>query len=237
MTLHGKTVLIAGGAGEVGEGLVRAFLDEGATVVVPSRTRKKLDALRSAVPNPARLITKTADIGTANGAVLLRDWIADEVGPLDAVVASIGGWWQGRPLTDVPLDTWHAVLDMGLTTHFNVAKTFIPVLAGRPGASYTFINGAAGLDPIPGAGPLSVSSAGQFMLKDVMAAENDTVRINTLVLATPVRTRSRPDGDEDWLTADDAGAYAVFLASDAATDKHGDTIVFNSRDQLRPAAG
>jgi 3-oxoacyl-[acyl-carrier protein] reductase len=237
MTLHGKTVLIAGGAGEVGEGLVRAFLAAGATVVVPSRSREKLDALHSAVPTPDRLTTKTADIGTANGAALLRDWIADEVGPLDAVVASLGGWWQGRPLTDVSLDTWHEVLDMGLTTHFNVAKTFMPVLAGRPGASYTFINGAAGLDPIPGAGPLSVSSAGQFMLKDVMAAENETVRINTLVLATPVRTRSRPDGEEDWLTADDAGAYAVFLAGDAATDKHGDTIVFNSRNQLRHTVG
>jgi hypothetical protein len=124
---------------------------------------------------------------------------------------------------------------MGLTTHFNVAKTFIPELAGRPGASYTFINGAAGLSPIPGAGPLSISSAGQFMLKDVMAAENETVRINTLVLATPVRTRSRPDGEETWLTADDAGAYAVYLASDAATDKHGDTIVFESRDQIQKA--
>jgi 3-oxoacyl-[acyl-carrier protein] reductase len=232
MTLHEKIVLIAGGAGEVGEGIVRAFLAEGATVVVPSRSAKKLRALRSSQTDDGALITKVADVGTEDGPALLRDWIADEVGPLDAVVASLGGWWQGRPLTDVSLDTWHEVLDMGLTTHFNVAKTFIPVLAGRPGANYTFINGAAGLDPIPGAGPLSVSSAGQFMLKDVMAAENETVRINTLVLATPVRTRSRPDGDEDWLTADDAGAYAVYLAGDAATDTHGETIVFESRDQM-----
>lgn len=235
MTLYGKTVLIAGGAGEVGEGLVRAFLTEGATVVVPSRSEKNLRALRSSLKHDGSLITKPADVGTETEAALLRDWIDDEVGPLDAVVASLGGWWQGQPLTNVSLDTWHEVLDMGLTTHFNVAKTFIPVLAGRPGTSYTFINGVAGLNPIPGAGLISVSSAGQFMLKDVMAAENDTVRINTLVLATPVRTRSHPDGEEDWLTADDAGAYAVFLASDAAKDQHGDTIVFESRDQLRSA--
>lgn len=232
MTLHGKTVLIPGGAGEVGEGLVRAFLNEGATVIVPSRSREKLDALRESLSEPNSLITKTADVGTANGAALLRDWIADEVGPLDAVVASLGGWWQGRPLTDVSLDIWHEVLDMGLTTHFTVARTFIPVLTGRSGASYTFINGAAGLNPIPGAGPLSVSAAGQIMLKDVMAAENDTVRINTLVLATPVRTRSRPDGEDGWLTADDAGAYAVYLASDAARDMHGESIVFESAGQV-----
>lgn len=233
MTLHGKTVLIAGGAGEVGEGIVGAFLAEGATVVVPSRSQEKLDALRTNTSDHDRLITKAADVGSAAGAVALRNWIADEVGPLDAVVASLGGWWQGRPLTDVSLDTWHEVLDMGLTAHFTVAKTFIPALAGRSGASYTFINGGAGLTPIPGAGPLSVSAAGQFMLKDVLAAENESVRVNTLVLATPVRTRSRPDGEDGWLTADDAGAYAVYLASDAARDVHGETIVFESAEQLR----
>lgn len=125
---------------------------------------------------------------------------------------------------------------MGSPTHFIVAKTFIPVLADRAGASYLFINGAAGLHPLPEAGPLCVSSAGQFMLKDIMAAENDAVRINTLALATPVRTRSRPDGEDDGLTADDAGAYAAFLASNSATDTHGETIVFASRDHVPKTA-
>lgn len=219
----------------MGEGLVRAFLAEGATVIVSSRSGKKVSALQASLTDYDTLIPKTADIGTANGAALLRDWIADEVGRLDTAVASRGGWWQGRPLTNVSLDTWHEVLDMGLTTHFNVAKTYIPVLASRPGASYTFINGPAGLNLVPGAGPLSVSSAGQFMLKDVMAVENDTVRINTLVLATPVRNRSRPDGEDNWLTADDAGAYAVYLASDPAKDMNGKTIVFESREQVPKA--
>jgi enoyl-[acyl-carrier-protein] reductase (NADH) len=73
------------------------------------------------------------------------------------------------------------------------------------------------------------------MLKDVMAAENETVRINTLALATPVRTRSRPDGEETWLTAADAGAYAVYLASDAAEGTRGETIVLESRDQIQKA--
>ena len=232
MSLHGKTVLVAGGAGEVGEGIVRAFLDDGAVVVVPSRSQEKLDALRASLDDPDSLLTKPADVGSESGAATVRDWIDTEVGPLDAAVVSLGSWWQGRPLTDVSLDTWHRLLDMGLTAHFVVAKTFLPVLADRPRASYTLINGGGGLTPIPGSGPISVSAAGQLMLKDVLAAENDTVRINTLVLNTPVRTRSRPDGEESWLTADDAGAYAVFLASDAASDTHGETIVFEAPEQV-----
>ena len=44
--LEGKTAFVAGGTGGVGEGIVRAFLDEGATVVVPSRKQENLDQLR-----------------------------------------------------------------------------------------------------------------------------------------------------------------------------------------------
>lgn len=36
--LNGKIALIAGGTGGVGEGIVRSHRDEGATVVIPSRS-------------------------------------------------------------------------------------------------------------------------------------------------------------------------------------------------------
>lgn len=44
--LSGKIAYIAGGAGNVGEGIVRGFLKEGATVVTSSRSNEKLDRLR-----------------------------------------------------------------------------------------------------------------------------------------------------------------------------------------------
>ena len=42
--LDGKTALIAGGTGSVGAGIVQAFLNEGATVIVPSRSSDRLMA-------------------------------------------------------------------------------------------------------------------------------------------------------------------------------------------------
>lgn len=43
--LDGKIVLVAGGAGNVGEGIVEIFLAEGA-IAVPSRKAESLDRLR-----------------------------------------------------------------------------------------------------------------------------------------------------------------------------------------------
>ncbi|HEY0132663.1 MAG TPA: NAD(P)-dependent oxidoreductase, partial [Nannocystis sp.] len=47
--LRDKRCLIAGGTGGVGEGIVRAFLNAGATVFVPSRSAAKLDALAGSI--------------------------------------------------------------------------------------------------------------------------------------------------------------------------------------------
>lgn len=234
LSLNGKRILVAGGTGEVGEGVVRAMLQRGAIAIVSSRSEDRLDALRDRLGDLAtdRLVTHVVNVGTEEGAAALRDWIAARVGSLDGVVASLGGWWQGQSLTRVSLELWNRLLDMGLTAHFILAKTFIPVLAERSGSSYTLINGAGGLSAVQKAGPISVSAAAQLMLKDVLAEENPIVRINSLVLATPVRTRSRPDGPDSWLTADDAGTYAAYLASDQAIDVRGETIVFRDRSQL-----
>lgn len=236
--LRGKVALVAGGAGEVGEGIVRVFLQSGATVVVPSRSEERLANLRRRVAGAAdeRLVTLTASVGTEDGAATVRDAIARHCGPLDAVVASLGGWWQGKPLVDVPLDTWQRVLAGGLTTHFNVARTFLPRLADRPGASYTFINGGAAEFPVALSGPVSIVAAAQLMMKNVLAEEMSDchVRINTLLLNTPILTRSRPQGEPEWLTADEAGLYAAYLASDRAADVRGKTIRLYQRAQLAP---
>ena len=46
MKLDKAKVVVAGGTGGVGEGIVRAFLKQGAHVVVPSRSESKLEGLR-----------------------------------------------------------------------------------------------------------------------------------------------------------------------------------------------
>lgn len=231
--LSGMTAVVAGGTGEVGEGVVRAFLGAGARVVVPSRSERRLDALREALGDPGdALVTLAADVGDEAGAGAFRDMLGARDLLPNAVVASLGGWWSGPPLTSLPLARWQEVIDMGLTAHFVCAKTLLPLLAERAGSSYTFVNGAGGLHPVTGSGPVSVSAAAQTMLKDVFAAETPSVRIQSLLLATPVRTRSRPDGPPDWISAGEAGAYAVFLASPAGVAARGETVILSHPDQL-----
>ncbi|MGL4612107.1 MAG: SDR family NAD(P)-dependent oxidoreductase [Trueperaceae bacterium] len=227
--LDKENILVLGGAGEVGEGITRQLLAAGATVIVPSRSQDKLEQLKTQLHHP-NLLTKVADISSLEAAEQLRAELKTDLGHINHVVASLGGWWQGQPLTEISLELWHTLINNSLTAHFIAAKTFIPLLQESKG-TYTLINGGGAIHPVPTAGPISASAAGQLMLGNVLAAENKGfgVRVNNLVLATPIKTRSRPDGQPDWLTADDAGRYCLQLMG---ADTMGETIIFQTRSQV-----
>jgi len=229
-----KTVLVCGGAGEVGEGIVHQLLAAGNRVVVQSRTEAKLAELRQRLGASSELKTIVGDVGTESAASALKAAIFEEGFELDAVVASIGSWWSGPALVDLDVKTYQQVMDDRLTVHFIVAKTFLPILADRPGSSYVFIHGSSGFYPIAHSGPVSIAGAAQVMLKDVFAKEMESkpVRINLLSMMSAIGTRSHPSADPEGLTADDVGQYVAYLVSERSSER-GETIKYSSRRQLR----
>ncbi len=227
-----KTILVAGGAGEVGEGIVRQLLAKGHQVFVQSRSAAKLAEFKSLLGEPDNLITVAGEIGSEEQTQVLRQAIKSEGIELDGVVASVGSWWSGPKLIDLDLNTFQKVMDERLITHFLVAKTFLPDLLERPGSSYTFIHGAAGFFPIPNSGPVSIAAAAQLMLKDVFVKEleGSQVRINLLSMMGTVSTRSNPSADPDSLTSTDVGDYVSFLVE--ADEVRSQTIKFSHRREL-----
>src|SRR5438105_3496784 len=175
--LDGKVSLVLGGAGYVGEGIVRSFLEEGAFVIVPSRSQERLNGLRKLVGGGERLVTVPANVGSPQGAESLKTQILTKMGRLDAVVASLGGWWQGAQLIDLSIDELGKVLNDNLISHFVAAKAFIPALTKFPGSSYTMIAGLAGEIPMAGSGPVSIAMAAQQAMQPGLAELVEELRV------------------------------------------------------------
>ena len=194
--LDGLITLVAGGTGTVGEGIVRTFLKEGATVIVPSRSQQAIDALRGYLAGTPldRLTTLVGNIGDIAEAERLRDAVLSQFGSLDAVVASLGGTWEeGLKLVDVPMETWRRYWESNLTPHYVAARTFLPLLAKRRGSSYTLLGGLSAVRTIPNYSVVAVNSAAQLMMARVLMEEmkDAGVRINQ-VLFGYLNTRARP---------------------------------------------
>jgi NAD(P)-dependent dehydrogenase (short-subunit alcohol dehydrogenase family) len=233
--LIGKVALVLGGAGEVGEGITRALLAAGAIVAVTSRNNDTLSALHDRLPVEwdGQYVPIVGDIGTPEGAMAVRDRVDFVCRRLDIVVASIGAWWQKGPLIFTALDDWHGVIGRNLTPHYLAATTLVPMINKRPGSSYLFIAGAAADVPVPNSGLMSVSAQAEMMLMRVLASEHrhEPIRINALIVGTPVVSRSKPDGDNDWLTAAEVGQFVTWLVSERSSAR-GQIFRLNSRSQL-----
>lgn len=224
------TVLVAGGAGAVGEGIVDRFLSADWRVLVPSRSQARLDAQRDRLGAPDNLVGLAGDVGTETGAHALRDQMRSEGVRLNAVVASIGGWRSGPLLVDTPLADWRSVLDGNLTSHLVLAQAFLPLLP--PGGAYTIIVGDTAEAPVRGAGPVSVAASAVLMLSRALALESagKGVRVNALVLG-PVKTR-RSSGRYDWVTSEEVGDTAVWLSSTAGRGVSGAALHMLNRPSV-----
>jgi NAD(P)-dependent dehydrogenase (short-subunit alcohol dehydrogenase family) len=237
-----RTVLVAGAAGGVGEGIVRQLLLRNPDVLVvgTSRSEARLVALRERLGpvDFSRFVPMVGDAGTRAGARGLDERIAAEIGPLDVAIPSLGGWWEGA-LLDVDDDVWAGVMHEMLGTHAAFAYVFVPRLAARPGGLYLAIGGGAALAPIPGSSLVSIAGAAQTMLTRALALEaaERNVRIVELIANGPVRTYETTGvSSAGCLTADDVGAVVADLVAGRSPRwpnlrERGPVITMDPRDE------
>lgn len=225
------TYMVVGGTGNVGRHLVGAQLKTGATVVVPSRDPRKLEALAGAVPpdQAGRLRTLVGDMtDEADAARLLN-----EAGPLDGAVASLGGFVEAPSVLSAPRADLERALDGYLFAHLAVAGALIPHLEER-GGGYVTINGPLAFAPLfPGAGLVSIATAAQAMLARVLMEETaaDRVRVNELVIHSSFGWGNEAENE---VTGEDIGRYVAHLLSPEGEGIRGRSIHLESREALDP---
>ncbi|MFW6202568.1 MAG: SDR family NAD(P)-dependent oxidoreductase [Gemmatimonadota bacterium] len=231
--LHaGRTVIVAGGTGNVGRVLVGRFLDAGATVVVPSRSAGKLEDLRADIDADVadRLITIEGDIGDEETAPKLVEAIVSRHGPIHAAVATLGRFVPVESVLEASASQLEQVVDGYLVGHFVAARALIPAIEAE--GSYTLINGPLAFRPMfARASLVSTVTAAQAMLARLLMDQVERVRVNEVVLYTPFGW-SDDDAMRAPVAQEDVAAYVSLLASERGASVRGETIHLDSPRSL-----
>ena len=187
---------------------MRAYLEAGADVVVPTRTQARADEFRGVLGNVSsdRLHLVVHDYTTFTGAESLAAETADRLGGIDDVIAPIGGWWAGKRLWEIDQHDWQSAFVGLATAHMAVARAVLPRLT--VGGTYQVVVGDSAATPIPGSGLVSMEQAAVLMMRRALAAEvTKERRIFGLILG-PVRSRISP-GEPGWVSGGHIGAVAT----------------------------
>jgi NAD(P)-dependent dehydrogenase (short-subunit alcohol dehydrogenase family) len=246
--LDGKRLLITGGSRGLGREMALAIAEAGADVVLMARDAASLEATADNIRRIGRqAFPMQADVSQSDvcQTVCQRAW--RDYGPIDILINNVGGRRFNVPTAQMPLEKWHEIIDLNLTSTVVCTKTIGGSMIAR-GHGGRIINVASisGLIVNRGIGGRAYETAKAAVLHFTKAAAADwaphNVTVNAICpgffMTEPNLRWSRehpklldmyrdqiPMGD--FGQAEDLGPLAVYLASDAARYITGAAIVID----------
>ncbi len=144
MNFHGRTILVTGGGSGIGLGLVKRFVQAGATVIASGRREHALAEARQQVPG---LHTLRGDVSTVEGRIALFEQATRDYPALDVLVNNAGIQNRPGPLTQQQPGDWWAGHELELSTNLaapmHLAMLFLPHLLAKKEAA--ILNVSSGL--------------------------------------------------------------------------------------------
>ncbi len=237
--LTGKTALVTGATGGIGEAIATALHAQGATVAITGRREAELARVAQALGGE-RVIVVPADLSDPAAPAALVEKIETEAGGLDILVNNAGFTRDMLALRMGDAD-WNAVLEVDLTAPFRLARAALRGMMKKRTGRIISIASIVGVTGNAGQANYSAAKAGLIGMSKSLAQEVATRGVTVNVVAPGfVKTAMTDVLGEAQKTAllsriptqrmgtpEDIAAAVVFLSSTEAGWITGQTIHVN----------
>ena len=216
MSLKGKTIAVTGAFGILGTAVVKALIEQGATVAAIDLA----DAPREPKALGNAHLHGGVDLGDGTATQATFDAIAKAHGGLHGLVNIAGGFaWE--KVQGGSLDTWDRMYQMNVRTAVAASQAALPHLPDGGRIINIGANGAVKAGA--GMGAYAASKAGVMRFTEALAEElkDRGITVNALlpsIIDTPTNRADMPDADFGaWVQPANLAASIVFLLSDQAS--------------------
>ncbi len=236
--LTGKSALVTGSTGGIGEAVARALYKQGAKIGLSGRNTDKLSALAAQLGENAFVLP--ADLSQEGAADDLVKRAEEAMGQVDILINNAGLTRDNLSMR-MKDDEWQEVLNVNLTAPFKLAKAVQRGMMKRRMGRIINIASVVGVTGNPGQCNYVASKAGMIGWTKAMgqeiASRNITVNCVAPGFIATNMTDALTDDQKSRInekiplarmgTADEIAAAVVFLASDEAAYITGATIHVN----------
>lgn len=244
--LDGKIALVTGGASGMGEGIARAFAEEGALVGIVDRNEAGAKSVAGDIVSGGGKalgvggdVGDEASVGTAFGA------IAEGLGDIDILVNN-AGIDTTSPFADMPLDMWDEMMRVNLRSMFLCTKLVIPAMKRKKWGRIINFSSQLAHKGAPTMTHYCASKGGVLAFTRALSYEliQDGITVNA-ICPGPIDTPLLRSIPQDWLDVkfeelpikrpgrvEEVVPTIVMLASDAGSYYVGASMNMNGGDVM-----
>jgi NAD(P)-dependent dehydrogenase (short-subunit alcohol dehydrogenase family) len=238
--LADKVALITGGAGSLGLATARAFVAEGARVLIADLDQAALEQAAGDLSSEvaAWAVTDVTDPAQVEAAV---SQTVERFGRLDCAFANAGVFGVVAPVADYPVDVFTRVMAVNVTGSFLVARSALRVM--EDGGSLIINSSVVGLTSDRGIAAYATSKHAVVGLMRTAAKEMAPkgIRVNT-IHPGPIDNTFQHTIEVEAIGASEEESAKVFeqmipLSRHAAPDEIAQAVVFLASDESRFMTG
>jgi len=239
--LAGRVAIITGASRGIGEAIARAYVAEGARVVVASRKQESVDAVAASLPEGSALAV-ACHTGDLDACERLVAACVERFGTPDVLVNNAATNPYFGPMIHTGSAAWAKTFEVNLEGAFTLIRHVAErlVAEGKPG-SIINISSINGIRSAPFSGVYGMTKAALISMTQTLASElgGGAIRVNAIApglidtkLASAMVENPQILGRYTERAAlgrigrpEEIAGPAVFLASDASTYITGHTLV------------
>jgi NAD(P)-dependent dehydrogenase (short-subunit alcohol dehydrogenase family) len=239
MLFDGDVIIVAGATGRVGGATVQALHDEGARLVVVSRSERNAAEV---IQGYERTTAAVADLSDPVAVDTLVNDTAARFGRVDAIV-NLAGRGKFVSIVDSTLDDLRVNLDGFVVPAYNLGVASLRRMLlqdYRPGrrsrGHIITVTAGSSKDPQPRFGLFGSAKAAVNTLMRAIAREHkaDGIVANAVVLGTVATGDAReylsPEDFEAAASPEEVARVLTFLASSASDGINGELVDLNARE-------
>lgn len=186
--LEGRVALITGASGTIGSAVAKRFINEGANVVLISRSIENLNALYDEIKECEELKENSItliqlDLLDFENVKLLANHITNlklsESGALDIMVACAGILGELNPIQDYSLETFQNIMNTNFIANWHLLKNLDPILKQSESGRIIFVTSEMILSPssYPYWGIYAASKAALEIMVKIYASETKHTKL------------------------------------------------------------
>jgi NAD(P)-dependent dehydrogenase (short-subunit alcohol dehydrogenase family) len=216
-----KVIVVTGAAGNLGRAVVTVFAEAGGTVCCLDHRQGRLSDIFSGDDEHLRFY-EGVDITEREAMLEVAQRIQDDLGAVDVLVNTVGGFTMGERVDQISAETWKKMMDVNVISLLNASAAFVPGMLEAGSGKVVTVGSGASLKGGAKTGAYSAAKGAVLRLTESMAAElkASNIQVNCVLPGTidsPENRQAMPNADfNKWVTPTQVAYAIAFLSSPKA---------------------